>query len=172
MLSTPADFPFFSDCIAASTSLGMMVWSSSLSVWVQFSTDGSPLALWLYSSEQYSVHRFSICRSSVRHFPERSWTVVAFPYFTVVKSFTSWYALLPFFLRFSLISLHCSPIQFSSALFMHLLMLLFTSLYFSDSSGSNPFFLSSLLLSHRSRISAVIQGFFSFFSDDACQGSH
>ena len=43
---------------------------------------------------------------------------------------------------------------------MHLLMLLFTSLYFSDPSGSNFFFLSSLLLSHRSRISAVTQGFF------------
>ena len=57
-----------------------MGWSSSVSVWVQFSTDGSPLALWLYSSEQYSVHRFSICRSSVRHFPERSWTVVALPF--------------------------------------------------------------------------------------------
>ena len=28
---------------------------------------------------QYSVHRFSISLSSVRHFPERSWTVVAFP---------------------------------------------------------------------------------------------
>ena len=39
----------------------------------------------LYSSEQYSVHRFSICRSSVRQFPERSWTVVDFPCFTVVK---------------------------------------------------------------------------------------
>ena len=39
-------------------------------------------------------------------------------------------------------------------------MLLFTSLYFSDPSGSNLFFLSSHLLSHRSRISAVIQGFF------------
>ena len=26
------------------------------------------------AQEQYSVHRFSICRSSVRHFPERSWT--------------------------------------------------------------------------------------------------
>ena len=39
-------------------------------------------------------------------------------------------------------------------------MLLFTSLYFSDPSGSNLFFLSSLLLSHRSRISAVIQFFF------------
>ena len=138
-----------------------MGWSSSVSVWVQFSTDGSPLALWLYSSEQYFVHRFSICRSSVKHFPERSWTVVAFPCFTVVKSFTSWYALLLlFFLRFSSISLHCSPIQFSLAFFMHLLMLLLTSLYFSDPSGSNLLFLSFLLLSHRSRISAVIQGFF------------
>ena len=132
-----------------------------MSDWGQFSTDESPLALWLYSSEQYSVHRFSICRSSVRHFPERSWTVVAFPCFTVVKSFTSWYALLLlFFLRFSSISLHCSPIQFSLAFFMHLLMLLCTSLYFSDPSGSNLSFLSSLLLSHRSRTLAVIQLFF------------
>ena len=154
MLSTPAD------CTAASTSLQRMGWSSSVSVWVQFSTDGSPLALSLYSSEHYSVHRFSICRSSVRHFPERSWTVVTFPCFTVVKSFTSWYALLLlFFFRFSSISLHCSPIQFSLALFMLLLMLLFTSLYFAAPSGSNLFFLSSPLLSHRSRISAVIQGF-------------
>ena len=145
MLSTPADYPFFSDCTAASTSLRRMGWS--VSVWVQFSTDGSPLALWLYSSEQYSVHRFSICYSSVRHFPERSRTVVTFPCFTVVKSFTSWYALLLlFFLRFSTVSLHYSPIQFSLAFFMHLLMLLFTSLYFSDPSGSNLFFLSSLLL--------------------------
>ena len=72
MLLTPAVFPFFNDCIAASTSLRRMGWSSSLSAWVQFSTDGSPLALWLYNSEQYSVHRFSICRSSVRHFSERS----------------------------------------------------------------------------------------------------
>ena len=121
MLSTPADVPFFSDCTAASTSLRRIKWSSSVSVWGQFSTDRSPLALWLYSYEQYSVHRFSICRSSVRHFPERSWTVVAFSCFTVVKSFTSWYALLLlFFLRFSSISLHCSPIQFSLAFFMHL----------------------------------------------------
>ena len=88
MLSTPADFPFFNNCTAASTSLRRKGWSSSVSVWVQFSTDGSPLALWLYNSEQYSVHRFSICRCSVRHFPERSWTVVTFPCFTVVTSFT------------------------------------------------------------------------------------
>ena len=50
--ATPADFPFFNDCTAASTSLRMMGWSSSVSVWVQFSADGSPLALWLYSYEQ------------------------------------------------------------------------------------------------------------------------
>ena len=87
-VSTPADFPFFDDFTAACTSLRRMGWSSSVSVWVQFSTDGSPLALCLHSSEQYSVHRFSICHSSVRHFPERSWTVVAFPCFTVVNSFT------------------------------------------------------------------------------------
>ena len=139
----------------------MVILWCCLSVWVQFCTDKFPLALWLYSSEQYSVHRFSICRSSVRHFPERSWTVVVFPCFKVVKSFTNWYALLLlFFLRFSSISLHCSPVQFSLAFFMHLLMLLFISLYFSAPSGSDLFFLSSLLLSHRSRISAVIQGFF------------
>ena len=45
MLSTPADFSFFNDYTAASTSLRRMGWSSSVSVWVQFSTDGSPLAL-------------------------------------------------------------------------------------------------------------------------------
>ena len=115
MLSTPADFPYFNDCTAASTSLRRMGWSSSVSFWVQFSTDGSPLALRFYSSEQYSVHRLSICRSSVKHFPERPWTVVAFPCFTVVKSFTSWYALLLlFFFRFSSISLHCSPFSCTS----------------------------------------------------------
>ena len=40
MLSTPADFPFFSDCTAASTYLRRMGWSSSVSVWGQFSTVG------------------------------------------------------------------------------------------------------------------------------------
>ena len=127
MFSTPADFVFFNDCTAASTALRRLGWSSSVSVWGQFSTDGSPLALWLYNSEQYSVHRFSICRSSVRHFPERSWTAVTFPCFTVVKSFTSSYALfLLFFLRFSSISLHCSPIQFSLAFFMQLWLVVCT----------------------------------------------
>ena len=69
-------------------------------------------------------------------------------FLTVVKSFTSSYTLLLlFFFRFSSISLHCSPIQFSLSFFMLLLMLLFTSLYFAAPSGSNLFFLSSLLLS-------------------------
>ena len=49
---------------------------------------------------------------------------------------------------------------------MHLLVLLFSSLYFSDSTGSNLFFLSSLLLSHISRISAVTRVFFFRFADD------
>ena len=43
-------------------------------------------------------------------------------------------------------SLHC-PIDFSFAFFVHLLLSLFTSLYFLDLLGSNLFFLSSLLLS-------------------------
>ena len=51
---------------AASTSLRRIGWSSSVSVWGQSSTDGSPLALWLYSSAQYAVHRFSISCSSVQ----------------------------------------------------------------------------------------------------------
>ena len=43
----------------------------------------------------------SVSVALLRHFPERSWTVVNFPCLTVVKSFTSSYALLLlFFLRF------------------------------------------------------------------------
>ena len=152
MLLTAANFPFFTNYAAASTSLWRMGWLSSVSVLGQFSTNGSPLALWLYSSLQYSVHQFSISRSPLRHLPEWSWTVVDFPCFTMVKSITSWYALLLlFFPRFPAISWHCFSTQFSFAFFMHL-VLLFSSLYFSD-----PFFLSSVLLSHRSRISAVTQ---------------
>ena len=45
MLSTPADFPFFSDCTVASISLRMIWWSSSVCVWGQFSNDESPLAM-------------------------------------------------------------------------------------------------------------------------------
>ena len=92
------------------------------------------------------------------------------PFYSFLVSTSCYALLLLFFLRFSSISPHCSPIQSSFALFMHLLMMLFTSLYFSDPPGSNHLFLSSLLLSHRSRISAVTKVFFS--SDDVCQGSH
>ena len=107
MLSTPADFPSFNDCTAASTCLRRSVGACPLCL----SGDSSVLmdlhfALRLYSSEQYSVHRFSISRSSVRHFPERSWIVVGFPCLTVVRSFTIWYALLLlFFLGFCSVSL-------------------------------------------------------------------
>ena len=66
-------------------------------------------------------------------------------------------------------SLHRSPIQFSFAFLMHLLMLFFTSLYFSDPSGSNRFFLSSFLLLHRSEF---LQWPRVFSFDDVCQGSH
>ena len=86
MLSTPADFLFFSECTAASTSLQSLGWFS-VSVWEQFHTDGSPLALWLYSSEQYCVHQFSSSQSSVRYLSEQSWIVVAFPFFSAVKTF-------------------------------------------------------------------------------------
>ena len=106
MLSTPADFSFFNDCYAASTSLRRMRWLSSVSVWEQFSADGSPLALCLYCAERISVYCFSISSSSVRHFPERSWMVVTFPCFTVssLSGSRSWYALLLlFFLRFSVV---------------------------------------------------------------------
>ena len=56
MLSTPADFPFFSDCTATSTSLRRMGWS----VWVRFSTDGRPLALWLAQSSILSIGSVSV----------------------------------------------------------------------------------------------------------------
>ena len=144
MLSTVADFPFFSGCTAASTSLQRMGWSSSVSVWGQFTTDRYPLALW-----QYSVHRFSISRSSVRHFSDRSWTVVAFSCFTVSSLSRVGMPFYCCYAQIFWISLHCSPVQFSFAFFMHLLMLLFTSLYVSDPSDSNLFFLSSFVLSKR-----------------------
>ena len=59
----------------------------------------------IYSTQYLSQY---LSRSSVGHFPERYWTVVTVPCFSVVKSFTSWYALLLlFFLIFSSVSPHC-----------------------------------------------------------------
>ena len=63
-----------------------------------------------------------------------------------------------FFLRFSSISLHCSPIQFSFAFFMHLLML-FTSLYFSEPSGS-IFFFCLFHLCHCGRVHKCLVSFY------------
>ena len=104
----------------------------------------------------------------MRHFPERSWTVVAFPCFTVVKSFTSWFALLLlFFLRFFQ-SHYTVPLSSFFSLFQAPVDVV-VHLNFSDPSGSNLFFLSSLLLWHRLRISAVIQGccfFLTMFAKD------
>ena len=55
-----------------------------------FNTSGSPLVLWLYSSEQYSVHVLSISLSSLSYFPCVSCMVVIVPWFELVRSFTSW----------------------------------------------------------------------------------
>ena len=157
MWLTPADFPYFKDCTAASTSLRRMGWSFSVSVWRQSSTDGSPLVLWLYSSVQYSVHRFNICRSSVRHFPERSGTVADFPCSTVVKSFTSWYGLLLlFFLRSSSVSLTVFSYPVFFCLFHTSLDVVVHFPVFLRSFKFYRSFLSSLLLSHWSKFSAMI----------------
>ena len=169
MLSTPADFPFFSDCTAASTSVRRMGWSSSVSVWGQFSTDRSPLALWLYSSEQYFVYWFSTSLSSVRHFLDRSWIVVAFLCFTVVRSFPSRYTLLLlFFLRFSSISLHCS-ILFSFC-FFHAPLDVLVHFFLILRSFKFDFFFS--VLSFRRTDEEFLQWPRVFSSDDVCKGSH
>ena len=119
MSSIPADFPFFNDCTAAP--LLCEGWG------------GHPLCLSGYSSVLMDLHWPCGCtaQSSILSISLVSValllgiflndlqfaTVVTFPCFTVVKSITSWYALLLlFFLRFSSISLHCSfsyPVFFS-----------------------------------------------------------
>ena len=108
------------------------------------------------------VHRFSISRFSVRHFPERSWIVIAFLRFTdsgqVFQQLVCPLAVVLAQIFFSLTTLFSYPVFF--CLFMHFLMLLLTWSHFSDASGSNLFFLSSLLFSQRSRISAVTRIFF------------
>ena len=82
------------------------------------------------------------------------------PFLTVVKSFTGWHALLLLFVLRIFQSHYSVLSSFYLCFFMHLLILLFISLYFSDSSGSNHFFLRSLLFLHRSRIYSVTQSFF------------
>ena len=125
MLLTPANFPFFNDCTETSTSVQRMGWSSSVSVWEQFSTDGSPLAFWLYSSEQYSVHRFSICPSSVKHFPEQSWTVVAFQLYSgqVFQGLVCPLAVILLQIFFNLTTLFSYPVFFCLLLSVPVLMM-------------------------------------------------
>ena len=104
-ISAPADFPFFCDSTAASTFSQRMGSLSVLDDGGTFSISRSPVVLWLYNPEQYSVHLFSLSRSSVRQFPSLSWMVVALPCFVLVRSFTSWYAcLLLFYIWLSSIS--------------------------------------------------------------------
>ena len=98
--------------------------------------------------------------SSVRHFPSLSYMVVVRSCFVLVRSFTSWYVfLLLFFFMLSLMSWHCSSIQFIFAFFMPFLISWLAALYCLTPSASFFFFFNSLRLSHRSSKSAVTQGF-------------
>ena len=82
MLSTPADSPFFNNCTAASASLRRIGWSSSVS-----GDSSVPMDLhWPYSCTVQSSILSIGSVSVVLHFSERSWIVVAFSCFTVVKS--------------------------------------------------------------------------------------
>ena len=90
MLSTPALFPGLSDFTSASTSSRRMGWLFMLVTGGCFGTSESPFALWLYSSEQYSVHLLRISSSSVRRIPFLSCMVVVRPCFELVRSFTIW----------------------------------------------------------------------------------
>ena len=161
VLSTPANFPFFSDCTAASTSLRRMGRSCSVGVCGQFINCGSPLVLWLYSSQQYFVHRFSISHSVLL------WSIFLNNIWQWQLSLVSQWSSLS---RVCMPSYHCSSSYFRQSLttvfsYLALLCLFRTPLYVDVRfpvfpSGSIFFFLSSLLLSRRSRISAVTQVLF------------
>ena len=91
----------------------------------------SPVLMDLHWPYDCTAQSSILSTGSVSVDPERSWTIVALPCFTVVKSFTSWYAiLLLFFLRISSISPHCSPIRFSFTFSMQLLMLFYFLVFF------------------------------------------
>ena len=113
------------------------------------------------------VHRFSISRSFVRYFPERSWMIVAFHCFTEAMSF-SWYSLYCYssseFLQshntalLSIISRIHAPLD----VVVHVFVFLRSFRFRSFLSQFSPFVA-------RSRISAVTR---LLSSDDVCQGSH
>ena len=129
MLSTPADFPFFSDCTAASTSLRRIGRSSSVCLgtvqywWISIGLVIVQLSAVLCPSVQYLLY---FCEA----FPELSWAVIDFTCFTVVKisrvGMPSYCCYFSDFLQSHYTVLLSS---FCFAFFMHLL-LLFTSLYF------------------------------------------
>ena len=158
MLSTPAAFPFFNNCTAASTSNGVVIlcvclttvqykWISVGLVIVQLRAVFCPSVQYLsFFCEAFSCTVFDSSN---------------FPLFDSGQIFHELVCPLTVVLPqifFSLTTLFSYPV--SIAFFVHILMLLFICLYFSDPSGSNLFFLSSLILSHRSRSSAVIHFFF------------
>ena len=152
ILSTPADFHFFNDTVALSTSSWRIGCSSVLRCH--------------HNSHSCTALSNILCicwgsRFFVRHFPDLSWIVEDLPCFSEVRSFTSWYALLLLFLfRQVSISSHWAPIQSSFALLTAFWILLFASLNYFAPSASYRFFFKFLLSSQRSRTSLVTHGFF------------
>ena len=96
------------------------------------------------------MKRVNTSCSSVRHFAALSCLTETLLCLVLVSYLTVWYAILVllFFRLFSMLT-HCFLIHFSFAFFMMFLIAV-----------SPFFFFSSLLLSHRSRMSEVTQGFF------------
>ena len=102
MLSSPADFPFFNNYSASPPLYEgwgghplCLSEDSSVLMGLHWSCDCTA------QSSILSIGSVPLDHSLVKHFPERSWTVVDFPCFTVVKSFIILYTLsLSFFLNF------------------------------------------------------------------------
>ena len=112
----------------------------------------------------------SICRSSVRHFPERTWTAVAFPCFSdqVFHELACPLSVVHPYTFFNLTTLFSYPVIL--CLSHAPLDVVVHFLVFLRSFGFESFLFQFLLLSHRSRIPAVTQFFSS--SDDVCQEFH
>ena len=89
MLSVPRDFSIFIALTAASTFSCRIERGFSPGICWQLSAVGSPLVPYLYRSDLYSAHLFSILRSSVRHFPDFSCMVADLPCFSAVKNLIS-----------------------------------------------------------------------------------
>ena len=140
MLSTPADFPFFNDCTAASTSLRRMGWSLCVCL--------GTVQYWWISIGIVVVQLRAVFCPSVQYlllFCEAfSWTILDSSRFPLFHSGQVFHQLV------------CPLTVVLPQIFFNLTTLFSYEAFFS-------LFLSSLLLSHRSRISAVIQFFFLVF---------